>query len=162
MSTTPPDSQHDVISSGAGLAAAVVAESGTELGEIKQVRARGYWEQVWRRFKRDKVAMGGGIFIIFMFAVAWIGSPIAARLLGHGPNDYFAGGLDQNLLPVDPWTHVSTAPYVGAPGHYDSTLFILGGADQLGRDEFLRLLYGAQTSLEVAIGATVLSMTVGV
>src|SRR6187431_151391 len=46
MSTTPPDSQHDVISSGAGLAAAVVAESGTELGEIQQVRARGYWEQV--------------------------------------------------------------------------------------------------------------------
>ncbi len=39
---------------------------------------------------------------------------------------------------------------------------MLGGDGQLGRDEFLRMLYGAQTSLEVAIGATVLSMIVGV
>ena len=39
---------------------------------------------------------------------------------------------------------------------------MLGGDGQLGRDEFLRMLYGAQTSLEVAIGATVLSMVVGV
>jgi peptide/nickel transport system permease protein len=156
-----PESK-DVISSGAGLAAVLPAEGGTELGEIEQVRARGYWEQVWRRFKRDKVAVGGGIFIIFMFAACWIGAPIAASLLGHGPNDLFAGGLDANLLPVGPWTHVSTAVYAGQPGHHGSTLFVLGGADQLGRDEFLRLLYGGQTSLEVAIGATALSMIVGV
>src|SRR5205823_3390020 len=43
-----------------------------------------------------------------------------------------------------------------------STLFILGSDGQLGRDEFLRLLYGAQVSLEVAIGATLLSMLIGV
>src|SRR3954467_9857193 len=160
MSTTDPGK--DVISSGAGLAAAVVAETGTELGEVQQVRARGYWEQVWRRFKRDKVAVGGGVFVILLFLVAWVGSPIAEKLLGHGPNDQFAGGLDEKLLPVGPWTEVSTIPYAGAPGHYGSTLFILGGDGQLGRDEFLRMMYGAQTSLEVAIGATVLSMVVGV
>jgi len=161
MSTTP-DPGKDVISSGAGLAAAVVAETGTELGEVQQVRARGYWEQVWRRFKRDKVAVGGGIFIIFLFITAWGGAPLAAHLLGHGPNTPFAGGLDAQLLPVGPWTWISEQPYPGAPGTWGQTLFILGGDGQLGRDEFLRLLYGAQTSLEVAIGATVLSMTVGV
>jgi peptide/nickel transport system permease protein len=155
--------QHpEVLSSGAGLAAAVAIEAGPELGEIVQVRARGYWEQVWLRFKRDRIAIGGGLFIVFLFLVAFIGAPIAARLLGHGPNEIFAGGVDKNLLPVGPWTNIETLPYPGAIGHFPKTLFVLGGDGQLGRDEFLRLLYGAQVSLEVAIGATALSIIVGV
>src|SRR5919205_4080211 len=153
----------EILSSGAGLAAAIAVETGTELGELEPVRARGYWEQVWRRFRRDRVAIGGGLFIIFLFLAAFIGSPIAAKLLGHGPNDLFAGGTHPDtLLPVGPWTHVSTIPYPGAPGHWGSTLFILGGDGQLGRDDFLRLLYGAQVSLEVAIGAMLLSMIIGI
>src|SRR5438874_1962063 len=132
---------HEILSSGAGLAAAVAVESGAELGEFEPVRARGYWEQVWRRFKRDHVAIAGAFFIVFLFVVAFVGSPIAAHWLGHGPNDQFAGGNDRHtLLPVGPWTHISTIPYVGAVGHFKPTLYILGGADQLGRDEFLRLL----------------------
>src|SRR5919199_2473260 len=153
----------EILSSGAGLAAAVAVEAGPQLGEFEPVRARGYWEQVWLRFRRDRVAIGGGLFIIFLFIAAFAGAPIAARLLGHGPNDLFAGGTDTHtLLPVGPWTHVSTIPYSGAQGHFPSTLFILGGDGPLGRDEFLRLLYGAQVSLEVAIGATLLSMLIGV
>jgi peptide/nickel transport system permease protein len=66
------------------------------------------------------------------------------------------------LLPVGPWTHVGLAPYTGATGHFGSTLFVLGGDSQLGRDEFLRLLYGTQVSMEVAVGATLLSMFIGV
>jgi len=156
------DETKDVVSSGAGLAAVLPAEGSLEAAET-QVRARGYWEQVWRRFRRDKVALGGGIFIILLFVVAYVGAPLAKHLLGHGPDDQFAGALDpKTLLPLGPWAHVSTAPYAGAPGHHPTTLFILGGDGQLGRDEFLRLLYGAQTSLEVAIGATVLSISVGV
>ena len=157
------DETKDVISSGAGLAAVLPAEGSLDLDTSDAVVARGYWEQVWRRFKRDKVSLAGGVFIIFLFLAAYIGAPLAAHLLGHGPDEPFAGALNpQTLLPVGPWTHVSTAPFAGAPGHFGSTLFVLGGDGQLGRDEFLRLLYGAQTSLEVAIGATVLSMVVGV
>ena len=152
----------EILSSGAGLAAAVAVESGAELGELEVVRARGYWEQVWLRLRRDKVAIGGGVSIIFLVLASFIGGPVAAHILGHGPNDLFAGGLDQDLLPVGPWTHVSTIPYPGAVGHFPQTLFVLGGADQLGRDEFLRLLYGGQASLEVAIGATIFAITVGV
>src|ERR687888_1623650 len=157
--------QEVVVSSGApgGLIADVASETGGALGEVEEIRARGYWELVWRRFRRDKVAIGGGLFIIFLFIAAFVGAPIAAKILGHGPNDLFAGGTDpQTLLPVGPWTHVSTIPYPGAAGHWGSTLFILGGDGQLGRDEFLRLLYGAQASLEVAVGAMLLSMLVGV
>src|SRR5205807_816767 len=83
ISATPmATEQHspEILSSGAGLAAAVAIETGTALGELQPVRARGYWEQVWRRFRRDKVAIGGGLFIIFLFLSAFAGAPIAARL----------------------------------------------------------------------------------
>jgi len=154
----------ELVSSGAGLASTVAAETHGELGIESEVRARGYWEGVWLRFRRDKFAIGGGLYIVFIFLLGFVGSPIAAKLLGHGPDDQFSGGLNaQSFLPVGPWTHVSLAPYPGATGHFGSTLFILGGdSSQLGRDEFMRLLYGTQTSLEVAIGATLIIMLVGV
>ena len=154
----------EVLGAGAGLAASVAVESGNEFGEaIAPVKARGYWEQVWIRFRRDKVAIAGGVFIIFLVLVAFVGAPIAEKALGHGPNQIFAEGLDpETLLPVGPWTHVSEAPYVGATGDWGETLFILGGDSQLGRDLFLRLLYGAQTSLEVALLATLFSVSIGV
>jgi peptide/nickel transport system permease protein len=148
----------EILSSGAGLAAAVAIEAGTELGEL-DVRARGYWEQVWRRFRRDKVAIGGGVTIVLLLLASFVGAPIAAHLLGHGPNDITQNGVNINtLLPVGPWTHFTDVTGAG-PKHF---LFILGGDSQLGRDEFLRILYGGQASLEVAIGATILAIVVGV
>jgi peptide/nickel transport system permease protein len=127
-----------------------------ELGAgVEPVRARGYSEQVWMRFRCDRVAMASGIFIVFLVLVAIFGGPIAAALLGHGPNDIFFSGVNDNLLPVGPWTHVQT-PDGG------STLFILGADGTLGRDEFLRLLYGARVSLEVAVLSTMGVMIIGI
>ena len=149
----------EILSSGAGLAAAVAIETGTELGELEPVRARGYWEQVWTRFRRDHVAIASGLFIVFLFLAAFVGSPLAAKLLGHGPNDLTQGGVNgTTFLPVGPW-HSFTDITVSGPKHF---FFLLGGDGPLGRDEFLRLLYGAQVSLEVALGATLLSMFIGV
>jgi peptide/nickel transport system permease protein len=142
----------DLLPSGAGLAASVAVESNGELGELGEIKARGYWEQVWLRLRRDKVAIVGGIFIGVLILIAFVGAPVAESRLGHGPNDVnTAGGLDPNSqLPVGPWTTVTTEPYPGAPGEWKDTLYVLGADSQLGRDMFLRLLYGAQTSLEVA------------
>jgi peptide/nickel transport system permease protein len=154
----------ELVSSGAGLASTIAAETHGELGELQDVKARGYWENVWLRFKRDKFAIGGGIYIVLLLLIGFVGAPIAAKILGHGPDDQFSyGGLDpHSLLPKGPFSYVSTAPYAGAVGHFHTTFFVLGADSQLGRDEFLRLLYGTQTSLEVAVGATILTMVVGV
>jgi peptide/nickel transport system permease protein len=120
------------------------------------VKARGYWELIWIRLRRDKVAIAGGIFIIVMFLVAFVGAPIASHILGHGPNDQFFDAVDADtFLPVGPMTHVKT-PDGG------TTLFILGADSTIGRDLFLRLLYGAQTSLEVAVFATFIAVFLGV
>jgi peptide/nickel transport system permease protein len=127
------------------------------------VKARGYWEQIWFRLKRDKLALASIGYIVVLFLAAFIGAPIAEKLLGHGPEDIFAGGTDPvTQLPVGPWTHVDEAPYPGATGDFGTTLFVLGGADNIGRDLFLRLLYGAQTSLEVAVFATLFAVSIGV
>ena len=127
------------------------------------VKARGYWELVWIRFRRDKLAVLSIFFIVFLMLAAFVGGPVAARILGHGPNDPFnnpGGGIDINTLaPVGPWTHIQ---YLDLNGHVHHTLLILGGDSQLGRDLFLRLLYGAQTSLEVALLATIGSVGLGV
>jgi peptide/nickel transport system permease protein len=150
--------EKDLVSSQAGLAAAISIESGPQLGEgTEPVRARSYWEQVWIRFRRDKVAMGSGIFIIFLVAVAAVGGPIAAHFLGHGPNDIFFTGVNDDLLPVGPWTHIDDTLHPG-----QQTLLVLGADGTLGRDEFLRLLYGARVSLEVAVLSTIGVMTIGI
>ena len=154
----------DLLPAAAGLMSPVAAEVGDDLADpAAQVKARGYWEQVWARFMRDKVALAGGAFVILLIVSAFGAAPLAAHLLGHGPNDQFFGGVDANTLkPAGPWTYVSTLPYAGAVGHFHKTLFILGSDGQLGRDEFLRILYGAQVSLEVSIGATIIGVSIGV
>jgi peptide/nickel transport system permease protein len=156
----------DVLGSQAGLGAAVASESGGELGELEAVRARGYWELVWRRFRRDKVAIASGISIILILLIAFVGAPIAQHYSGHGPNDIFAPGCcpdskDQpvelvGLLPSPVWTEFKN-PYTG-----EDNIMVLGASNRLGQDEFLRLLYGARVSLEVAIFSTLGVMIIGV
>ena len=163
MSTQEQD--REIIGSVGGLASAVAVETHGELGETEAIRARGYWEQVWIRFRRDKAAIGGGLFIIFLLLAAFGGAPLAAHLLGHGPNDQFIiAAIDPNTgSPVGPWTHINKdISGICQGGNCPTTLFVLGSDSTLGRDEFLRLLYGAQVSLEVAVGATIVSMIVGV
>jgi peptide/nickel transport system permease protein len=140
---------------GLQLTAAIVVESGTELGEFEPVEARGYWEQVWRRFRRDKVAIVSGLFVVLLVAAAAVDGPIAQHFLGHGPSGLFFDGVNEDLLPVGPMTHVYDAL------HNKETILILGADGTLGRDEFLRLLYGPRVSLEVAILSTLTTMTIG-
>src|SRR5215216_7918707 len=120
----PERGQRELVSAQAGLAAAVAVESGPEMGEsLEPVRARGYWEQVWTRLKRDRVAVFSGFFVIFLLLVAVVGGPIVATILGHGPNDIFFSGVDSDtLLPVGPMTRIlDTTSTDGG-----TTLFILG------------------------------------
>lgn len=167
MATT--EQKSELVGSQAGLASAIAVESHGELGELEAVRARGYWEQVWRRFRRDKVAIGSGVFIILLIVTAIAGGPIAASFLGHGVNDFNqnAGSHGVQALPVGPLSHVACSGFA-IPPHAcvvhpaAHQLYILGADGVLGYDEFLRLLYGARASLEVAILSTIGVMIIGV
>jgi ABC-type dipeptide/oligopeptide/nickel transport system permease subunit len=126
-----------------------------QLGELEEIKARGYWEQVWRRFRRDRVAIASIFFLVLLVIAAWPGAWFASKLLGHGPDDIFIDGIDSGGLPVGPMSHVTD--FEG-----NRHLLILGADSSLGRDEFLRLLFGARVSLQVAVISTILVVTIGV
>jgi len=107
-------------------------------------------------------------FVLVLLFACFAGGPILTRVLGHGPNDPFPYATD-SLRPVGPLTRVPDINQIlggdsitpAAPKGTPTTLFVLGADGPLGRDELLRLLYGGQVSLEVAIAATLLALAIG-
>lgn len=118
-------------------------------GGEPEVEGKSPGQLFWARFKQDKVAIGGGVFIIVLILVAFFGGPIAERISGHDPNDVFKDAFQ----------------YYGElkiPGPASPSSEFLLGADTAGRDLFVRIMYGARTSLQVAIVATGLAVAIGV
>ncbi|KDR95685.1 oligopeptide transport system permease protein [Peptoclostridium litorale DSM 5388] len=94
-----------------------------------------YWQDVWRRLKANKVAMGSMFFLFILLAAAVIG-PIASKY----------SYSDQNLM---------MANQLPSSEHWF-------GTDSLGRDLFVRVLYGARISLTVGFVASVINLFIGV
>ncbi|HSD02488.1 MAG TPA: ABC transporter permease [Gaiellales bacterium] len=132
---------------------AALAGSAADIAGGGEVAARGYWENAFRRLRRDRLAIVSAVVIVLFIIVPFIGLPIAERWAGHSPNDLISGGVE-NFVPVGPLSTVSD-------GHGSTTYLVLGGSDLVGRDEFLRLLAGAQVSLEVGILATLVGLSLG-
>ena len=135
-------------------------------------RPAGPWGLAWRRLRRDRVALASGVVFCLVVLAVTAGAPLAEKLLGHGPNDPFPYAVSTSLRPVGPWTHVwdtfqipnsdpNQLTLPPPPKGTGKTLFVFGGDGPLGRDEFLRILYGGRVSLAVAIGATLLSLLIG-
>jgi ABC-type dipeptide/oligopeptide/nickel transport system permease subunit len=102
------------------------------------------WQLFWIRFRRDRVAFVALAFIVFLILVAVFAGPITAAF-AHPPDDQYPSALDPAFgTPTGPSSH------------------FLFGVDQIGRDVFSRVLYGARVSLEVAFIATALSVAIGV
>jgi peptide/nickel transport system permease protein len=120
--------------------------------------SRGAVEQFWRRLRRDRVGMAAGAFLIVLILAAIFGAPLAASLTGHPPDEQYPGGIDLNGIALPPLSHA-----LGPTGEPDPNgeFFILG-TDRLGRDQLVRLLYGARISLLVAFTATGVALLIGV
>jgi peptide/nickel transport system permease protein len=115
----------------------------------------------WRRFKRDRFAIGSGIFLIVLFLLVFVGYSLLSSLLGHAAEDQFPFASGFGSKPAGPWTHVRDA-ISSADTTKKQTLFVLGSDGSLGRDEFLRLLRGGQASLVVGVGSALLAVLIGV
>lgn len=94
-----------------------------------------YWQDAWRRLQENKLAMAGLWTIVVIVAIALIGPWLS-------PVSY----SDQNLLQANK-----------PPGaeHWF-------GTDNLGRDLFIRVLYGARISLAIGVVASLINLTIGV
>jgi peptide/nickel transport system permease protein len=106
--------------------------------------ARGPWQLAWARLRHDRVA-AASLAVIALIVLLAIFAPVVAALVGHGPNtQYRATGLSPDGIPVGP----------GATFWF--------GTDDLGRDVFVRVVYGARISLLVGVVATGLAIAIGV
>src|SRR4051812_20324696 len=113
------------------------------------IAGRSLKQIAWRRFKKDRVALGGGIVIVVLVVMAII-APLLIKLLGHPFDEYHNDTIDPSLgLPL---------------GHLGgiSKDYILGVEPVNGRDIFSRIVYGAQTTLTVAFLSAFLSTVLGV
>jgi peptide/nickel transport system permease protein len=114
-------------------------------GEITaEVVGRSPGELFWRRFRKDKFAIAGAgvIAIIILLAIA---APYIERNVAHHEKNAV------NLLALDQFGLPS-----GPNGNY------WFGVDTAGRDLFVRVVYGARTSLTIAVVATGISVVIGV
>jgi ABC-type dipeptide/oligopeptide/nickel transport system permease subunit len=111
---------------------------------VAAIAARSPLQLFWRRLRRDRVALVALTFIVLLIFVA-IFAPLIVKLVGaRPPNEQSTRFFDQFGSPSGPSS---------------DKLF---GVDDLGRDVFSRVLYGARVSLEVAFIATALIVVIGV
>ena len=89
--------------------------------------------------------MAGAVMLAILVVLALL-APVFSKIVGHGPNELFG---DEMLTPD-----------IGLPKGPNAHFWF--GGDQVGRDVFIRVLYGARTSLLVAIVATGLAALIGV
>jgi peptide/nickel transport system permease protein len=97
----------------------------------------------WARFRQDRAALAGGIVVILLVLIA-VFAGVIAKIVGHPPNTVYDQITDDYGIPKGP-----------------NSSFWFGG-DSAGRDLFVRVCYGARTSLLVAFVATGISMSIGV
>lgn len=107
--------------------------------EILQVQKKeetlGYWQDAWIRLKKNKMALLGLIIIVCLIVVAILGPIFSSHTYD-----------EQNLMMTNSspsWEHWF-------------------GTDNLGRDIFIRVLYGARISLAIGIVASLLNLFIGV
>jgi peptide/nickel transport system permease protein len=108
-----------------------------------EVIGRSPGELFWRRFRKDKFALAGVVVIVLMIALA-LGAPLIAKVTNLDPSSV-------DLTKLDAF---------GTPSGPSSEAWF--GVDKASRDLFIRVIYGARTSLTIALGATAISVVIGV
>lgn len=107
--------------------------------EILQVQKKeetlGYWQDAWIRLKKNKMALLGLIIIVCLIVVAIFGPIFSSHTYD-----------EQNLMMTN------------SPPSWEHWF----GTDNLGRDIFIRVLYGARISLAIGIVASLLNLFIGV
>src|SRR5437867_2935392 len=101
-------------------------------------RARGYWTQSWERLRANRFGMFFGAMLLLLTVIA-MAAPLISQLVTH----YDPATQDLDVVFVPP----SAKHWLGA--------------DELGRDTFTRLVWGARVSLGVGFLTVALYIVIG-
>jgi ABC-type dipeptide/oligopeptide/nickel transport system permease subunit len=102
---------------------------------VQQTKSRSEARQAWRRFRANRAAVFGLVFIGLVCLIALLANV---------------------LIPYDP-----TYSYPGMRGQGPSLAHPMG-FDHIGRDLLSRVVFGARVALVVGLGATAISVVIGV
>jgi len=148
-----------------------VAEAGTEFTldtaaelaaaeQTSAIRGRSPWYLAWRRLRRNYFALGC-LVLFFLIVLACLLAPVYANHVAHtGPYDeHLLETINVNGKHIDVVSKggivngklVASTP-IGPQWFNAGGKYVLG-ADQLGRDVAVRLLYGGRTSLLVGMSS---------
>ena len=97
--------------------------------------SQSYWQDAWRRLKKDRLAMFGMVTLAIITLLAIFGPMFC-------PYEY--DGAD--FMAINQWP---------SQQHWF-------GTDALGRDLYVRILYGARISLSIGVVAAAINMVIGV
>jgi peptide/nickel transport system ATP-binding protein len=122
---------------------AEAAASGPAPSGSAEIEGRSQWKLAWDRLRHDRVAVISTAFILLLILLA-IFAPVIAHLVGHG---------------VDQQNDTAGLTPAGLPRPPSSTYWF--GTDDLGRDVFVRTVYGARISLIVGVFASVSAVIIG-
>ncbi|HEX5540970.1 MAG TPA: ABC transporter permease [Micromonospora sp.] len=132
----------------AGAEATAAPPGDGEPGPVKEFVGRSPGELAWARLRRDRTAMVSGATLLVFFAVA-LAAPLIEKLYGIGPYEQFQQKLDGFGNPLGYAGGISREHWFGLePG--------------LGRDLFIRLIYGLRTSLLIAFAAAIITSALGI
>lgn len=109
------------------------------IAHLQKRESRSFLRDAMRRLLRDRLTIAAGLVLLVLTLISIIGPEIA-----------MSNGLDPNRTNI---LEKYAAP--GEKGH-------LLGTDQLGRDQFVRLMIGGRISLSIAYIASLLSISIGV
>jgi peptide/nickel transport system permease protein len=115
-----------------------------EVTESARIVGRSPSQLFWMRFRQDRFALAG-LAVILLLVLLAIFAPAFAALVGHGPNELFQR---------------ETTDVFGIPEGPTSSFWF--GADNSGRDVFVRTIYGTRVSLLVGVVATLIAVVVGI
>src|SRR5262245_43439497 len=120
-----------------------MADTAARISNVTQInkpaKQRYFWQDAARHIMRDRLTMIALIGLVILTIVCIVGPIIV-----------------ENVLHID-INRTNIVQRYKEPGAAH-----LLGTDNLGRDQFLRLLYGGRVSLAIAYAASTLSIAIGV
>src|SRR5438445_3469534 len=118
--------------------------TGQTLKAVEEIKGRSLWLDARRRLFKNRAAMAGIVILALIALLA-----LLAPLLSPFAYDE----VNYDIIACAPnWWPAEVA--CRAPGH-------IFGTDAVGRDLFVRVLFGARVSLAVGLGATLVSLLIG-
>ncbi|MFP3854998.1 MAG: ABC transporter permease [Anaerolineales bacterium] len=121
-------------------------------------KGRSPFQDAWREFRRNRIAVAGMIIIIAVVIIALIAPLITPYGFAAQNTNY------TRQKPLTPYIvttdRIDRCHWSGTPLQPLCTLY-LTGSDSLGRDLYSRTVYGTRVSLAVAIIAATVSLIIG-